>query len=159
MTCQITHKPYTSINLFAIVSPYVDSCIHESINENIRFMSVDSSQEYVVVQQNITKHVCESLPRTINTQRLTWSNQHRSKPGQHLQNFDEIESNDSSNIIIIMKQEYEGHGEIEQGIESHLLGCDTQRPQTSFLKLFPHLNSKIHVMFHTSSSLSISKLS
>src|SRR3954468_6274630 len=58
-----------------------------------------------------------------------------------------------------MKQEYGGHGEIEQGIKSLLLGCNTQRPQTLFLKLYPHLNSKIHVMFHTSSSLSISKLS
>src|SRR4051812_38511179 len=51
-----------------------------------------------------------------------------------------------------MKQEYEGHGEVEQGIESHLLGCNTQRHQTSFLKLFPHVNNKIRVMFRTSFS-------
>ena len=81
------------------------------------------------------------------------------KHGQHLYNFNKIESNDSSNIDTIKRQEYNGHGEIEQGIESHLLGCNTQRHQTSFLGLFPHLNNKIHVMFHTSSSLSISRLS
>ena len=51
-----------------------------------------------------------------------------------------------------MKQEYEGHGEVEQGIESHLLGCNTQRHQTLPLKLFSHLNNKIHVMFRTSFS-------
>ena len=41
-----------------------------------------------------------------------------------------MKTTNRSNIITIMKQEYEGHGEVEQGIESHLLGCNTQRYQT-----------------------------
>src|SRR4051812_39444356 len=60
-----------------------------------------------------------------------------------------LKTTNRTNNITIIKKEYEGHGEIEQGIESHLLWCNTQHHQTSFLKLFPHLNNKIHVMFQT----------
>ena len=44
----------------------------------------------------------------------------------YIRYLNEIENNESSNIIMTKNQEYGGHGEIEQGIESHLLGCKAQ---------------------------------
>ena len=64
-----------------------------------------------------------------------------------------------ANIEAIMNQELNGHREIKQGVESHLVGCKAQLLQTSLLSLLPHLDNKIRVIIHTSSSFSTSRFS